>query len=75
MDKPSVRPIVPAALATLNVYRAFKRVQDAEDALDKALARVPSYTGQYEPEDFITEEQEEFNRAVDDLHTELHRWR
>lgn len=44
---------------------AMFRLINAGDALREAVARVPGYTGQWSPEDYYAEEQEEYNRAAD----------
>jgi len=45
------------------ILRLFK----ADSELNYAKDHVPNYTGQYSREDYIAREQEEWNRAADDL--------
>lgn len=55
----------PAAAVAHSLAAAMFRLINAGDALREAVARVPRYTGQWSPEDYYAEEQEEYNRAAD----------
>lgn len=39
----------------------------AENRLEVAYSRVPDYTGQWDAKDYYAQEQEDYNRACDDL--------
>lgn len=41
----------------------------ANNELEDAISRVPSYTGQWSEEDFYAKEQEDWNRAADELYS------
>lgn len=41
----------------------------ANNELEDAISRVPSYTAQWSDEDFYAREQEDWNRAADELYS------
>ncbi len=59
-----IKPARPEAAALGAALTAFLA---ADGALDKARASVPGYTGQWSDKDYYAEEQEQYNRACDDL--------
>lgn len=65
------RPVHPAAEGALKFASALNALNSAEQALDKAKANVPSYTGQWSSEDYYAEEQEAYNRAAETFAFEL----
>ncbi len=57
-------PAKIVAEAILKLIQADKELRDAE-------AKVPNYTGQWSHEDYVAEEQEEWNIAANDLYDQL----
>jgi hypothetical protein len=55
----------PADQKNLDLTLAFFRLLETKSELESKIAAVPSYTAQYQSEDFYADEQEDFNRAVD----------
>ncbi|MCV9964475.1 hypothetical protein OIU34_21530 [Pararhizobium sp. BT-229] len=55
----------PARPENLDLANALFRLIETQSALEAKMASVPSYTGQWSPEDYYADEQEDFNRAVD----------
>lgn len=60
------KPINPAAAKAIPILDALTNLRRAEKALNKAKDKVPSYTGQWSDEDYYAEEQEAYNRAVEE---------
>lgn len=57
--------ITPPRASAQALYEAHLSLHEAQQALDAARARVPSYTGQMNAIDYYGDEQEALNRAVD----------
>lgn len=57
----------PADKAALEFADKLTEMALTRRALGQAMANVPSYTAQWEPPDYYAEEEEAYNRAVDDL--------
>lgn len=65
--KGETRYLMPASERAMNFYTAIKEALAAEKAMDEAAAKVPDYTGQYDPIDYYGEEFNDFHRAVGHL--------
>ena len=58
-------PITPARPEALALAVALRNLNAADEALQQAKRDVPSYTGQWSDADYVADEQETYNRAVD----------
>lgn len=54
-------------LSNVRLALSLSNMQRADKRLRKAKENTPSYTGQYSDADYIAQEQEDWNRAADDL--------
>lgn len=50
------------------LWIALRDTMHAEVALEKAKERVPDYTGQWEPADYYTSQQDAYNRAKENFY-------
>lgn len=65
MEARDVTPTTPDAEALARTLLLFIR---AQNDLDNSLSRVPRYTGQWMPADYVATEQDDRNKALNHLH-------
>ena len=61
------KDIAPANLAAEKLAKAILNLIEAQEDLKAARKNVPSYTGQYDYNDYFAQEQDNWNRAADAL--------
>lgn len=59
--------VTPAAPESERLAGALFRLIEAKDVLEKKMTSVPSYTGQWDSQDYYADEQEGYNRAADEF--------
>ena len=65
-------PITPIRPEVTTLAQAIIALVTAEADLARAKAQVPDYTGQYDPEDYYAQEQEDWNQAAQRLYAAIH---
>jgi len=56
--------ITPVNVDTLALVHAIEDLRSTKKALEKEELKIPMHTGQYEPMDYIAQEQNDYNIAV-----------
>ncbi|MCZ7860612.1 hypothetical protein O9X98_04265 [Agrobacterium salinitolerans] len=56
----------PCDPVNLKLAEAVERLLETKAELQRARDSVPGYTGQWNPQDYYADAQEDYNRAVDD---------
>ena len=62
---------VPCSSRANSIAEAVLGLVEAKARLDRALDKVPGYTGQWSPSDYYAKEQEAYYRAADELEQAL----